>query len=70
MQYLRDKNLPKLNAGQSSLSEKDMVVEEVKHELNKIEIDKSTGNDGLTKEFCDAFRITLKYFSCHLKWLC
>ena len=60
MQYLRDKNLPKLNADQSSLSEKDMTAEEVKHELNKMEIDKSTENDGLTKEFCDAFRITFK----------
>ena len=55
MQFLQDKNLPKLNDDQCALCEKDITEEEVKHELNKMEINKSPGNDGLTKEFYEAF---------------
>ena len=55
LQYLQDKNLPKLNDGQCPLFEKDITEEKVKHELNKLEINKSPGNDGLTKEFYEAF---------------
>ena len=55
LQHLRDKNLPKLNNDQCTLCEKDTTKEEVKHELNKIEINKSPGNDGLTKYFYEAF---------------
>ena len=55
LQFLQDKNLPKLNDDQCALCEKDITEEEVKHELNKMEINKSPGNDGLTKEFYEAF---------------
>ena len=55
MQYLHDKNLRKLNDDRCSLCEKDKTEEEVKHELNKMEINKFPGNDGLTKEFYEAF---------------
>ena len=54
MQYLQDKNLPKLNDDQCALSEKDVAEEEVKNELKKMEINKSPGNDGLTKEFFES----------------
>ena len=55
MQYLQDKNFPKLNDDQCALCGKDITEEEVKHELNKMEINKSPGNDGLTNEFYEAF---------------
>ena len=55
LQYLQDKNLPKLNDDQCALCEKDISDEEIKHELNKIEINKSPRNDSLTKEFYEAF---------------
>ena len=51
MQYLHDKSLPKLNDDQCALCKKDTIEEEVKHELNKMKINKSPGNDGLTKKF-------------------
>ena len=35
--------------------QKDITEEEVKQELNKMEINKSRGNAGLTKEFYEAF---------------
>ena len=60
LQYLQDKNLPKLNDDECALSEKDITVEEVKRELNKMEISKSPGNDVLTKEFYEAFWDHLK----------
>ena len=53
--YLQDKNLPKLNDDQCALWKKGITEEEVKHELNKMEINKSPGNDGLTKEFYETF---------------
>ena len=55
MQYLQNKNLPKLNGDLCALCEKDITEEEIKYELNKMEINKSRGNDGLTKEFYEAF---------------
>ena len=55
MQYLQDKSLPKLNDDQCALCEKDVTEEEVEHGLNKMETSKSPGNDGLTKEFYEAF---------------
>ena len=55
LQYLQNKNLPKLNGDLCALCEKDITEEEIKHELNKMEINKSRGNDGLTKEFYEAF---------------
>ena len=57
LQYLQDKNLPKLSDDQYPLCKKDITEEEVKHELNKMKIfwNKSPGNDGLTKEFYEAF---------------
>ena len=57
LQYLQDKNLPKLSDDQYPLCKKDITEEEVKHELNKMKIfwNKSPGNDGLTKEFSDVF---------------
>ena len=36
LQYLKDRNLPKLNDDQCALCEKDITEEEVKHELNKM----------------------------------
>ena len=70
LQFLQDKNPPKLNDDQCALCEEDITEEEVKHELNKMKINKSPGNDGLTKEFYEVFAITLKFFSfCHLKRL-
>ena len=54
-QYLQDKNLLKLNDDQCALCGKDLTKEEVKHELSKMKINKSHGNDGLTKEFYEAF---------------
>ena len=45
--------------------DKDKTEEEVKHELSKMEINKSPGNDDLTKEL---YGITLKFlFFCNLK---
>ena len=70
LQFLQDKNLPKLNDDQCALCEKDITEEEVKHELNKMEINKSPGNDDLTKEFYEAFWDHSKFLSFfHLKWL-
>ena len=47
--------------------DKDKTEEEVKHELSKMEINKSPGNDDLTKEL---YGITLKFlFFCNLKSL-
>ena len=50
MQYLQDKNLPKLDDDQCALCEKYITGEEVKHELNKMKIDISTGYECFTKE--------------------
>ena len=36
LQYLKDRNLPKLNDDQCALCEKDITEEGVKHELNKM----------------------------------
>ena len=55
MQFLQGKNIPILNDDQCALCEKDINEEEVKHELNKMEINKSPGNDSLTKELYEAF---------------
>ena len=55
MQNLQDKNFLELNENQCAFCEKDITEEEVKHELNKMEINKSPGNEGLTKEFYKAF---------------
>ena len=55
LQFLQDKNLPKLNDDQYALSENDITEEEIKHVLNKMEINKFPGNDGLSKEFYEAF---------------
>ena len=44
-----------MNDDQCALCGKDITEEEVKHELNKMEINKSPGNDGLTNEFYEAF---------------
>ena len=45
--------------------DKDKTEEKVKHELSKMEINKSPGNDDLTKEL---YGITLKFlFFCNLK---
>ena len=55
MQFLQDENLPKINDDQCALCEKDKTEEEVKYELNKMEINKSSGNDGLKKELYEAF---------------
>ena len=60
LQYLQDKSLPKLNDDQCVLCEKGIPEEEIKHELNKMETNKSPGNDGLTKEFYEAFRDHVK----------
>ena len=35
--------------------EKGITKKEIKHELNKMEINKSPGNNDLTKEFYEAF---------------
>ena len=45
-----------------------MTEEKVKHELNKMEISKSPGNNRLTKEFYEWGHLKLLCFS-HLKWL-
>ena len=55
MQFLQDKNLLKSNDDRCALSEKDITEDEVKHELNKIKINQSSRNYGLTKEFCEVF---------------
>ena len=55
LQYVQDKNLPKWNNNQCALCEKDIIEEEVKHELIKMKINRSSGNDGLTKKFYAAF---------------
>ena len=55
MQLLQDENLLKLNDHQCALCEKDITGEEVKQELNKMEISKSPRNDGLRKEFYETF---------------
>ena len=44
-----------MNDGQCALCEKDITEEEVKHEMNKMKINKSPGNGSLTKEFYEAF---------------
>ena len=51
LQHLKDKNLPKLNDYQCALCDAYITEEEVKHQLNKMEINKSPGNDSLTKGF-------------------
>ena len=55
MQYLLRKNFPKLNDDQCPLCVKDITEEKVKHEFNKMETNKSPGNNGLTKEFYEPF---------------
>ena len=55
MQFLQDKNFPKLNYDQCALCEKYITEEPVKHELDKMEINKSPGNGSLTKEYYEAF---------------
>ena len=70
LQYLQEKTLPKLNENQCPLCEKGITEEEVKHELNKMEINKSPENDGLTRNSMKLFGVTLKWlFFCHLNWL-
>ena len=44
-----------MNDDQCALCEKDVTEEEVKNELNKMEINKSPRNDGLTKKFYGGF---------------
>ena len=73
LQYLQDRNLPKLNEVQCPLCEKYVTEEEVKNKWNKMEINKSPGNGGLTKEFYEAFwdhiKVALILSICLLKWL-
>ena len=45
------KFFPKWNDDQCALCEKYITEEEIKHELNKMKINKSPGNDGLAKDF-------------------
>ena len=44
-----------MNDDQCPLCVKDITEEEVKHEFNKMETNKSPGNNGLTKEFYEPF---------------
>ena len=44
-----------MNDDQCALCQKDISEKEVKHELNRMEINKSPGNDGVTKWFYEAF---------------
>ena len=60
LQYLQGKILPKLRDSQCGLYEKDITEEKVKHESNKMETNKSSRNDGLTKEFFETFYDNLK----------
>ena len=59
---------PKWMTNQCALCKKDMTEEKVKHELNKREINKSPGNNRLTKEFYEWGHLKFLCFS-HLKWL-
>ena len=61
LQYLQDKNLPKLTDNQCVLCEKDITEEEPKHELNKMEINKYPENDGLAKGFYEVFWDHVKF---------
>ena len=44
-----------MNDDQCPLCVKDITEEKVKHEFNKMETNKSPGNNGLTKEFYEPF---------------
>ena len=70
LQYLEGKSLPKLDDDECALSEKDIIEEEVKRELNKMEISKSLETTFSQKNSMKLFGITLKFlFFCYLKWL-
>ena len=56
-----------LSKASDRVLDKDITEEEVKHEFSKMEINKSPGNNDLTKEL---YGITLKFLSfCNLKSL-
>ena len=70
LQHLKDKNLPKLNDYQCALCDAYITKEEVKHELNKMEITNLLQTIVPQKDSINLFGPVLKFLSfCHLKWL-
>ena len=58
--YSKDINLPKLSMKQRELWEGKLTKMEEKDALNKIENNKTPGNDDLTKDFFEVFWLKIK----------
>ena len=53
--FLRHLNIPKLPENKSKPCEEDLTEKDLYDSLKIMQIDKSPGNDRLTKEFCETF---------------
>ena len=58
--YLNRTEIPKLTQDQSQKCEREITEEELLKALKKMPNNKSPGNDGITKEFYEAFWYGLK----------
>ena len=58
--FLNVIGVPKLSEDQVNLCEKHLTEKDSCKSLRSMQIDKSPGNDGLTKEFCETFWDELK----------
>ena len=58
--FLSHINIPKLSEGKGKLCEEDLTEKDLCDSLKIMQSDKSPGNDGLTKEFYEAFWNELK----------
>ena len=53
--FLKHLNIPKLPEDKSKLCEEDLTEKDLYDPLKSMQNDKSSGNDGLTKEFYETF---------------
>ena len=53
--FIEDLNIPQLSGEEKSFLEKDLTINELKEALTSFADNKSTGEDGFTKEFYQTF---------------
>ena len=53
--FIEDLSIPQLNDEEQSFLEEDLTINELKEVLTSFADNKSPGEDGFTKEFCQTF---------------
>ena len=59
--FIEDLSIPQLNDEEQSFLEEDLTINELKEVLTSFADNKSPGEDGFTKEFCQTFFLSSLY---------